>query len=228
MLLRPDVLAAIAEGRVDLAFRRWERPRVRPGGSQRTAIGVIGFGDVRVVAADDISEDEARRAGFADRPSLLNLLDRRTAGEIYRIELGLVGPDPRVRLREALPDAAELAALRGRLERLDGASRHGPWTAATLRAIGEQPATKAVELAASLGRERLPFKLDVRKLKELGLTESLERGYRLSPRGRAVLDALSADALSVDALSADALGAGEPPPAQPRTRPSRSPRRGGR
>jgi len=29
----------------------------------------------------------------------------------------------------------------------------------------------------------------VRKLKELGLTESLERGYRLSPRGRAVLAA---------------------------------------
>jgi hypothetical protein len=31
------------------------------------------------------------------------------------------------------------------------------------------------------------FKADVRKLKELGLTESLEVGYRLSPRGRAVL-----------------------------------------
>jgi ribosomal protein S19E (S16A) len=28
----------------------------------------------------------------------------------------------------------------------------------------------------------------VRKLKELGLTESLEVGYRLSPRGRALLD----------------------------------------
>ena len=37
------------------------------------------------------------------------------------------------------------------------------------------------------GRERLPFKADVRKLKELGLTESLEVGYRLSPRGRALL-----------------------------------------
>jgi hypothetical protein len=36
-----------------------------------------------------------------------------------------------------------------------------------------------------MGRETLPFKRDVRKLKELGLTESLEVGYRLSPRGRA-------------------------------------------
>ena len=48
---------------------------------------------------------------------------------------------------------------------------------------------RAPDLAASLGRETLPFKRDVRKLKELGLTESLEVGYRLSPRGRAYLDA---------------------------------------
>jgi hypothetical protein len=32
-----------------------------------------------------------------------------------------------------------------------------------------------------------PFKRRVRQLKELGLTESLEVGYRLSPRGRTVL-----------------------------------------
>ena len=59
-----------------------------------------------------------------------------------------------------------------------------------LRAIGSQPGTRAVELAAGLGRTRDPFKLDVRKLKELGLTESLRPGYRLSPRGHAVLRAL--------------------------------------
>jgi hypothetical protein len=46
---------------------------------------------------------------------------------------------------------------------------------------------RAPDLAASLGRETLPFERDVRKLKELGLTESLEVRYRLSPRGRAYL-----------------------------------------
>jgi hypothetical protein len=35
--------------------------------------------------------------------------------------------------------------------------------------------------------ERLPFKANVRKLKALGLTESLDIGYRLSPRGEALL-----------------------------------------
>ena len=44
------------------------------------------------------------------------------------------------------------------------------------------------EQRQAAGRERHPFKTDVRKLKELGLTESLEVGYRLSPRGRALLD----------------------------------------
>jgi hypothetical protein len=45
-----------------------------------------------------------------------------------------------------------------------------------------------------VGREKHPFKLDVRKLKELGLTESLEVGYRLSPRGRAVMEGLGSRA----------------------------------
>ena len=70
---------------------------------------------------------------------------------------------------------------------MDRASRHGPWTAPTLRLIAERPETRAADLAAGVGRETLPFKADVRKLKELGLTESLEIGYRLSPRGRVVL-----------------------------------------
>jgi hypothetical protein len=56
-----------------------------------------------------------------------------------------------------------------------------------LRLIADRPGTRAADLAAELGREKLPFKAEVRKLKELGLTESLQVGYRLSPRGRAYL-----------------------------------------
>jgi hypothetical protein len=83
-----------------------------------------------------------------------------------------------------------VARLRARLDRLDRAARDGPWTVATLRLIGERPEVRAADLAAAAGRERQPFKTDVRKLKELGLTESLEVGYRLSPRGRALLERL--------------------------------------
>ena len=190
MLFPPVTLRAIADGAVTLAFRRWDQPRVRPGGRQRTAIGVIAFETVGAVERDDLSEADASAAGFASRDELLAFVDRRTSGTIYRIGLRLIGPDPRVALRESLPAAPEVGELTHRLDRLDRASRHGPWTRAVLRTIRDQPGVRAADLAAAHGRERAAFKLDVRKLKELGLTESLSPGYRLSPRGRALLGAL--------------------------------------
>jgi hypothetical protein len=187
MWLPPDTLAGLAEGRIDLAFRRWEKPRVRAGGSQRTPIGVVGFTAVEVVPRSAVTAEAAHRAGFATRGALLAFLDRRSQGRIYSIKLRVVGPDPRVALRNQLPESAALAEIERRLQRLDRASSHGPWTLAVLRAIAASPELRAGDLAAELGRPRLPFKVDVRKLKELGLTESLPIGYRLSPRGRAVL-----------------------------------------
>jgi hypothetical protein len=184
----PDTLRGIAEGRVDLAFRRWPRPMAKAGGSQRTAIGVVGFTSVEAVERDAVTDGEARRAGFDSAAQLLGFLDRRHEGLIYRIGLRLMGPDPRVALREQLPDPEGLDDLTRRLARLDRASNHGAWTRQTLEIIAANPERRAGDLAAQLGRERLPFKVDVRKLKELGLTESLPIGYRLSPRGRALLE----------------------------------------
>jgi hypothetical protein len=195
MRLPPQTLAAIAEGRVDLAFRRWERPRVKEGGRQLTAVGVIGFEEVQLVPREAVTDADARRAGFESATALLGFLDRKAAGEIFRVRLRLVGPDPRVALRQRLPDEAELDSLLARLVRLDRASSHGPWTRAVLELIAAHPERRAVELATELGRERLPFKVDVRKLKQLGLTESRPIGYRISPRGRAVLERLRPEAV---------------------------------
>jgi hypothetical protein len=190
MLFRPSTLKGIADGTVTRAYRTWDRPRVRRGGRQRTPVGVVAFDAVEPIERASLTDADAHAAGLADLDELLGLVDRRE-GTIYRVDLHLAGPDPRVALRESTPAANEVADLVRRLERLDRASHHGPWTEAVLRAIGERPGTRAVELAASLGRTRDPFKLDVRKLKELGLTESLRPGYRLSPRGQAVLRAMS-------------------------------------
>jgi hypothetical protein len=187
MRFPPAILAAIADGRVDRAFRRWVRPLAIPGASQRTAIGVIAFDAVDPMVREEVAEEDAQRAGFRSRQELLAFLDRRPDGAIYRVRLRLAGPDPRVALRDSLPDEREAAQLERRLARLDRFSRHGPWTREVLEAMGAQPGVRAADLAPQFGRERLPFKADVRKLKELGLTESLRVGYRLSPRGRAVL-----------------------------------------
>ena len=70
----------------------------------------------------------------------------------------------------------------------DAASSIGPWTRRTLAIVDRSPEVRAPDLAAELGRDTASFKRDVRKLKELGLTESLDIGYRLSPRGEAVVD----------------------------------------
>ncbi len=186
MLFRQDVMRRIAEGDVTLAFRRWRRPTVRAGGTLRTRVGVLAIDSVEAVDEDQVTDADARRAGAADREALLAGL--RAEGKLYRVELRLAGPDPRIALRERSHiSPEERAEIDARLARLDAASRHGPWTAAVLELIAEQPGTRAPDLAASFGRETAPFKTDVRKLKELGLTESLLVGYRLSPRGRAYL-----------------------------------------
>lgn len=55
----------------------------------------------------------------------------------------------------------------------------------TSAGVVEVTSVDVVDPAAELGRERDPFKIDVRKLKGLGLTQSFDVGYALSPRGEA-------------------------------------------
>jgi hypothetical protein len=184
VLIRRPVLDAIAAGTVTCLFRRWDRPRVRVGGTQRTAVGVLEFTSMDPVDEAGLTPDDARAAGFADLTALQRA--QRGDGQLYRVGVRLAGPDPRVALRaKRRLSQADRADIDTRLARMDRASPHGPWTAAVLELIAENPGVRAPDLAARMGRETLLFKRDVRKLKELGLTESLEVGYRLSPRGRA-------------------------------------------
>ena len=174
MLFKASQLSGIADGTINLTFRRWDAPRVRAGSEQRTSIGVIAFDAVERV--EDLTDEEARLAGWASREAVLKQFARRS-GDLYRIELHLAGPDPRAVLRETPPTPE----LRRRVERM------GPWALEYLQAIAERPGVRAPELAADFGIQTRAFKLRVRRLKELGLTESLPKGYRLSPRGQALL-----------------------------------------
>ncbi|WP_420124683.1 hypothetical protein [Nakamurella sp.] len=189
MLLTRAVADGIRDGSVSAVFRRWDAPRVRVGGTQRTGAGVIRFTSVQQVAQESLTEDDARGAGM---PSLaaLHAANRRGRGaQLYRIGVAFDRPDERVALRAALPTPAEIAEIAATLDRMDRGRRTGPWTREILTLIEANPAVRAPDLAASLGRETKPFKLDVRKLKELGLTHSLDVGYELSPRGAAFLAA---------------------------------------
>lgn len=187
MLFRRRVLERIAAGEITLAFRRWRRPTVRAGGRLRTPAGELAIGAVGVIEGQDITDEDARLAGYPDRARLLDELGR-GEGRLYRIAFRLAGPDPRLALRtQDELSARELAVIAGRLARLD---RMEPWTWDTLALIAAYPCVRAEDLAGRQGLEKAKFKGRVRKLKELGLTESLAVGYRLSPRGAAVLAAI--------------------------------------
>jgi len=179
----------IHDGTITVAFRRWKRPQVVAGRRYRTGLDRIEVESVDTVEPAAITEDEARRAGYPDRTALLADLRGDPELPLCRLAFRRVDEfDPRAELAAAAElTPAEVGDIGRRLARLD-ASGAAPWTLATLDLIRESPATRAADLAACVGLERDAFKANVRKLKALGLTISLETGYRLSPRGEAYLE----------------------------------------
>jgi hypothetical protein len=193
MLIKDDVIEKIKAGEITLLFRRWSRPGAKAGGSQMTQGGVIGIDTVEVVTEDEITELDAREAGYGTKENLLDKLSYRD-DPIYRIRVHFAGEDPRIALREKDDlSASELDEVIAKLDKLDQNSKRGPWTQAYLEVIKDMPNTHSSLLADYLGLSVPEFKPWVRKLKALGLTESLHPGYRLSPRGEKVLAALDKD-----------------------------------
>lgn len=184
----------LVSGQVTVTFRRWARPHVKPGGRYRChPIGVLEVTALSRVLVRDIAAADAVAAGFESVEELLGYMERATeeallpTSEVFRVDLRHGGDGDRVALAlETELSREDVAVLVQKLARLDARS---PWTARTLAAIEASPRVAASKLAAKLGRDRDKFKVDVRKLKRLGLTQSFEVGYELSPRGRAFLDA---------------------------------------
>ncbi len=193
MLIRAAVLERIVTGEIDTQFRRQKKPTVKAGGTLRTHLGMLEIVDVARVALDDVSDQDARRSGAADREQVIAELTKKAEGDVYRVRLRYAGADPRLALRadDELSDA-DVAALTAKLDRFDRSASTGAWTRATMRLIADNPHVRAPDLAATVGRETAPFKNDVRKLKALGLTISYSPGYELSPRGHALLRRLDA------------------------------------
>ena len=188
MLLNRDTAEGIANGSITVVLRRWDVPRAKTGGTQRTSVGTIRIdavtqypGSYRVTAA------QARAAGYPDAKSAQADLDRRPARHTYVIEVSYLAPDERPEL--AADDrltGADINAISARLQRWDDAAE-SPWTRQYLGMIAANEAVRAPDLAARAGLDTPRFKRRVRQLKGLGLTISLDVGYRISPRGRAYL-----------------------------------------
>jgi hypothetical protein len=190
MLFTAATLRGLPDGRVNCTYRRWEVVRPKIGSRFTTAAGVVEVTSITPAQEEQLTEQDAADAGFDSVAALIKWTSAKGRGELYRIGIVLAGPDPRIELRRSDHlTPADVSALCAKLERMDRASPQ-PWTHSTLRQIQRLPGVVSTELAAEAGQDRPTYKLRVRRLKALGLTESLERGYRLSPRGQAYLAAL--------------------------------------
>src|SRR5882672_9118004 len=99
MLFRQHFLDGIRNGTITVAFRRWQRPTVKSGGSLLTSMGKLHITSVTQITMPQISEKDARRGGYESLAGLLMELRQRGEGKIYRIELGPLRTDPRIALR---------------------------------------------------------------------------------------------------------------------------------
>ena len=193
LLFKKAFFEGLVSGTTTLTFRRWQKPHVKVGGRYRChPIGVLEVDEVEIVTVKSISARDAKNAGFGSRDALVAYLTELgpldDATEIHRVALRFGGDGDRVPI--ALDDQLtpeQVAELKKRLARFDA---NGAWTMQAFALIDAQPRVAASKLAASVKRETLPFKENIRKLKKLGLTQSFEVGYEISPRGRAYLAAI--------------------------------------
>ena len=88
MLLKLELLQAIRAGQVDLVFRRWSRPSVKTGGTLKTRLGLLSIGAIDDMDPEDVTEADAKRAGFKDVADFRRWLDTMKPGHLFqRIEV---------------------------------------------------------------------------------------------------------------------------------------------
>ncbi len=193
MLLNRDTAEGIANGRITIVLRRWDAPRAKAGGTQRTIAGTIRIDEVtEYPGSHRVTAAQARAAGYPDAKSAQKDLDRRPARHTYVIAVSYLAPDERPDLAaDDRLSSADVEAIAVRLDRWDAATE--AWTRQYLEMIAANEAVRAPDLAARVGMDVPRFKRRVRQLKALGLTTSLDVGYRISARGKAFLRITAAE-----------------------------------
>jgi hypothetical protein len=179
----------LRDGTITVALRRWRRAQVVAGHQYRTGEGLVRADSVDTITPAEITAALASDAGFASVREAVADLRGDPDLPLYCIRFRPVnGPDPRDQLAGTADlSADEVREITKRLARMDATSKRGPWTIAVLEQIASQPGVSSALLAPELDWDRPDYKLHVRRLKALGLTISLDVGYRISPRGAAYL-----------------------------------------
>jgi hypothetical protein len=184
MLFKQEHLNGIKSGAITLAYRKWKKLSVNQGSSIKTSVGIVEVVEIAETALSAISDKDAESAGYPNLKALTDILDAIPVGTIYKIKVRYQSADPRLALREITRlNDDELLTLKYKINRLDQFSKQGDWTKAVLRVIKQHPKLSAANLALITNKEKEWLKINIRKLKNLGLTISHEPGYTLSPLG---------------------------------------------
>ncbi|HMQ07547.1 MAG TPA: hypothetical protein PKC30_09620 [Saprospiraceae bacterium] len=194
MLFKETHLQGIKSGKISLAFRKWKKVAVKTGSLLLTSIGLVKIGKIQTIEENNITDQDALSAGFENSKKLIQTFPDNSTGIIYKIEISFYAPDPRIKLQDQNELSEEhFEEIKRKLQRLDDHSKHGQWTANVLMAIKHHPNLHAVGIAKITGYEKEWLKLNIRKLKNLGLTISHQVGYEISPFGELVLKKLKAE-----------------------------------
>ncbi|TYR32212.1 hypothetical protein FXV77_19630 [Sphingobacterium phlebotomi] len=192
MLFKGIHLQGIRSGEITMAFRKWQKVSVNTGSLLHTSVGLLEIGKVEAIKENDITDKDAIRAGFTDKRQLLKSFPHNSTGTIFKIAVRYHSADPRIKLREQTElSEQQFKDLKGQLKRLDRYSKQGDWTEKILMTIKDNPNLHAIGIAKLTGFEKEWLKLNIRKLKNLGLTISHNVGYELSPLGNEYLTKLS-------------------------------------
>jgi hypothetical protein len=182
--------ARIVAGQIRVTWRLWKYAHVKAGKVYPAMFdGALAIEDVRAVRAAEVTDADAAEVGLRRARDLIELAREHTGASItddtllYRVQFRYLPERP------AKPSLS-IAEVAARLDRLDRASPVGPWTLQALRLIEENPGVVARALALEAGFPTSAFKINVRKLKGLGLTLSLQVGYELTELGQSYLDSL--------------------------------------
>ena len=181
MLFTRDFKDGIRAGKITATYRKWKRPQANVGGRYNLhPDGVIEVTGLSEVAPSGIKDRDARAAGFDNAAALREFLG--TSDRVYAVTFQYLGSGLVRKPATTSLDSAELDTLQQKLTAMDKRSAT-PWTGALLETLAASPGVRAGDLAPAFGWETPRFKQQVRKLKALGLTISLETGYELSERG---------------------------------------------
>ncbi len=190
MLFKTKFHEGIRNGSITLTFRAWKSARAKIGNQYRISPqDGVEVDAVDQVAISALTDEAARRSGFANAAELHNFLIKNSPealsgkSTLFRVSFHCVKMS-----NEPLQVDFSAEEIAAKLAKMDRLSKHGPWTKQTLEIIAQNPRTAASKLAPILGRETRAFKADVRKLKRLGLTLSFEMGYEVTSLGKAALD----------------------------------------